>query len=111
MATTAEWGALEWGAAEWGSIEVGDAPWAANGTLTMNGAAALNVQALLAAAGSMLLNGVAGITTSITMATVAQLQLLGTPDLLVARKAGTLSKCGHPILVDCESWLLELFKK
>lgn len=110
MATTAEWGSFEWGAAEWGSI-ADEGAWAAVGTLSLNGTANLTLRAEMAASGVLALNGTAGLTTAIQMAANGILALLGEGPLFTARKASTLSTCGHPMAADCESWLLRIFKR
>lgn len=106
MATTAEWGALEWGAAEWGSIDTGSAPWAANGTLSLNGTANLTLFAFLAAAGTLALNGAAALTTAITMLAASDLRLDGgSANLRVARNATRLHQCGDPLSTACQEWM------
>ena len=111
MATTAKWGSFEWGAAEWGSADEGAAAWAANGQLQLTGTAELTLTAQFAAIGTLALNGAAGLTTVIQMAAVGILTLLGGGPFFTARKASTLSTCGHPMAADCESWLLKIFQR
>ena len=105
MATTAQWGALEWGEAEWGSIDEGDAPWAAVGTLVLNGTANLTLTALLSSLGTLALNGVAALTAQITMAAAGELRLDGSGNLRVARNAERLNRCGDPLSTACQEFL------
>src|SRR5512138_215863 len=89
----------------------GAAPWAASGTLTLNGTASLTLTAQFSAVGTLALNGTAGLTTVIQMVASGALTLLGAGPLFTARKASTLSTCGHPMAADCDSWLLRIFQR
>lgn len=92
-------------------LSAGDAPWSATGMLALNGTASLTLTAQFAAVGTLALNGAAGLTTAIQMAAVGILTLLGGGPLFTARKASTLSTCGHPMAADCDSWLLKIFQR
>ena len=92
-------------------FDTGDIAWAAVGTLALNGTASLTLTAQFAAVGTLTLNGTSGLTTSIQMAAVGILSLLGAGKLFTARKASTLSTCGHPMAADCDSWLLRIFQR
>src|SRR5690349_1995500 len=103
---TAEWGSLEWGDAEWGSIDAGAAPWAAIGTLSLNGAADITLTALLAAIGTLALNGVAPLTALVTFVASGELRLDGGGAALrVARNATRLHQCGDPLSTACSDWM------
>jgi len=94
-----------------GVYNAGDAAFAATGTLALNGTAALTVEAHFAAVGTLALNSTAALTTAIQMAAVGILTLLGSGPFFTARKATTLSTCGHPMAADCDSWLLRIFRR
>lgn len=89
----------------------GVSPWAASGTLSLNGTAQLTLFQTFDAVGALALNGAAGLTTAIQMAASGVLTLLGAGPLFTARKASTLSTCGHPMAADCDSWLLRIFQR
>lgn len=84
---------------------------AATGTLSLNGTSNLTLEVFFAAVGTLTLNGVAALTTAIQMAAVGVLTLEGGGPLFTARKATTLSTCGHPMAADCDSWLLRIFQR
>ena len=92
-------------------FDTGDTAWSAVGTLSLNGTANLTLTQNFAAVGTLALNGAAGLTTAIQMAAVGILTLLGGGPFFTARKASTLSTCGHPMAAGCESWLLRIFQR
>ena len=106
MATTAKWGSFEWGAAEWGSIEESD-DLAASGSITLDGAASLQLEASLNAVGPLLITGTGALTAEILMAAAGSLVLNGSAALKAARFAGRLQDCGAPLSTFCQDWLLE----
>lgn len=89
----------------------GESVWAANGTLSLNGAAGLTLQAFFASVGTLTLNGTSGLTALIQMGANGVLQIIGVGPFFTARKASTLSTCGHPVSNDCDSWLLRIFQR
>lgn len=94
---------------EW--VGAGDGPWAASGTLSMSGTAGLTLTVRFDAVGTLALNSAAAMTTAIQMVSSGILTLLGAAPLFTARKASILSRCGHPMAADCDSWLLRIFQR
>lgn len=79
---------------------------AASATLSLTGAANLQLTHTFAAAASLALTGAAAMTTVISMAAAADLTLDGEGDLFVARILGRLQTCGDPISTAYQDWLL-----
>lgn len=77
---------------------------AASASLTLTGAASLQLTRTFDAAASLTLTGSAALTTVIQMDAAADLVLAGSADLRVARFATRLHDCGDPLSTACQEF-------